>query len=49
MAFEIGYYVITAALISFRPRDVFAIAVVSKYRFRLAGASELDPENETGG
>src|SRR5215472_12878792 len=31
-----------AALISFRPRDVFAIAVVSKYRFRLAGASELD-------
>src|SRR5277367_2329172 len=41
MAFEISYHIITVALISFRPRDVFAVAPVSKYHLRLAGASLL--------
>ena len=41
MAFEISCHIIGVALIPFRSRDVFAIALGSKYRFRLAGASLL--------
>ena len=41
MTFEISYHIITVALISFRPCDVFAVAPISKYLLRLAGASLL--------
>ena len=39
MAFEIGYHIITAAHISFRARDVFAVTPFTKYRLGLAGTS----------
>lgn len=41
MAVEISYHIIAVALIPFRSRDVFGIALGSKYRFRMAGASLL--------
>jgi hypothetical protein len=41
MTFEISYHIITAALISFRPCDVFAVVPISKYLLRLASASLL--------
>ena len=41
MTFEISYHIITVALISFRPCDVFAVAPISKYLLRLASASLL--------